>query len=480
MIRTYKLKQLANNEKKIKIISVINEYRKTAITICNYQWTNFFLNKKFNKNLDIKNLQSKLSERYKQTNQYQVVGVLQSYLSNIQNKFVQIVYKSTFDSDTKMKMFFINKYKLWFNTSVKLKDGLINPDTLKISRKIIKNLFKKNRKPDLSKINMALDKKVAIIEKSKTAEFEYWVKISTLESGKPVIIPLKSNKYFESIQGELKNFCQINLDKNNELDFYLIKDVPDEKESYIPNKEVIGIDIGLCNLISLDNGNMFGKKVFAYLKHYDKIITKLAKHLQKQGIKLSQNKRYSSLVKKVRNYLKNEINRIFNKVIKLNKPKEIVLEKLDFRNMNLSKRLNRIISKFGKSYIKSKLESISERYGIKITFINPAFTSQECTNCHYVDKNNRKTQEKFICKCCDKKLNADVNASRNIVARRSSNIEIYLKRESILNILTKKFAENIKRLPRLYSKATTLISSNPYFKDRQIRIDKVKLKYHIV
>ena len=186
------------------------------------------------------------------------------------------------------------------------------------------------------------------------------------------------------------------------------------------------------------------------------------------------------MVKKVKNYLKNEINRIFNRIIKLNKPKEIVLEKLDFRNMNLSKRLNRIISKFGKSYIISKLESLSERYGIKITFINPAFTSQECSNCNYVDKNNRKTQSQFICKCCDKKLNADVNASRNIIARRSSNIEMYLKKQSVLNILTNKFAETIKRIPRLYSKAITLINSNSYFKDRQIRLDKVKLKYDIL
>jgi putative transposase len=480
MIRTYKLKQLANNEKQIKIISVIKEYRKTAITISNYQWKNFFLNKRFNKNLDIKHLKSKLSERYKQTNQYQVVGILQSYLSNIQNKFVQIVYKSSFDSDTKMKLFFINKYQLWFNTSAKLKGEPITPDILKIARQIMKNLFKKNKKPDLSKINLSLDKKVVIIEKSKTTEFEYWIKLSTLEAGKPVSIPLKSNKYFESIQGELKNFCQINLNRNNELSICLIKDVPDEKESYTSDKELIGIDIGLCNLITLDNGNMFGKNIFNYLKHYDQIITNLAKNLQKQKIKLSQSKRYCSLVKKVKNYLKNEINRIFNKVIKLNKPKEIVLEKLDFRNMNLSKKLNRIISKFGKSYIISKLESLSEKYGIKVTFINPAFTSQECNNCHYVDKNNRKTQEKFICKCCDKKLNADVNASRNIVARRSSNIEIYLKKQSVLNILTNQFAESIKRLPRLYSKAITLISSNPYFKDRQIRIDKVKLKYDIL
>ncbi len=76
MIRTYKLKQLANNEKLLRIISVINEYRKTALTISKFQWKNFFLNKKFDKNLDIKHLQSNLSERYKQTNQYQVVGIL--------------------------------------------------------------------------------------------------------------------------------------------------------------------------------------------------------------------------------------------------------------------------------------------------------------------------------------------------------------------------------------------------------------------
>src|SRR5687768_10570952 len=146
MIRTYKLKQLANNEKQIKIISVIKEYRKTAKNISNYQWLNFFSNKKFNKNADIKHIGSKLSERYKQTNQYQVVGILQSYLSNIQNKFVEIVSKSSFDSDTKMKLFFINKYQLWFNNSAKLKGELINPDIIKISRKLIKNIFKKNKK----------------------------------------------------------------------------------------------------------------------------------------------------------------------------------------------------------------------------------------------------------------------------------------------------------------------------------------------
>jgi len=55
-----------------------------------------------------------------------------------------------------------------------------------------------------------------------------------------------------------------------------------------------------------------------------------------------------------------------------------------------------------------------------------------------------------------------------------------LKKQSVLNILTNQFAETIKRIPRLYSKAITLITSNSYFKDRQLRFDKVKLKYDIL
>ncbi len=492
MIRAYKLTQLSNNDKEIKIIAVIKEYRITAINISEIQWSNFFKTNKFNKNLDIKNVESKLSERYKQTCQYQVVGILKSYLSNIANQFVEIVSKANFEPETKMKLFFINKYHLWFDNQAKLKgecfykaqQPLINPDLIKISRKIIKHLFKKNKKPNLSKINLSRDKKVAVIEKSKASEFDYWIKLSSLEFRKQILIPLKSNHYFESIPGELKNFTQINLNKNNEISVCLIKDVPSQIDLYHPAQETIGIDIGLTNLITLDNGNMFGKNIFNYLKYYDKIITDLAKNLQKQSLtKLSENNRYRLLVKKVRTYLKNEINRIINRIINLYKPREIVLEKLDFRNMNLSKRLNRILSKFGKSYINSKLETLSEKYGIKITFINPAYSSQECNSCHYIDSNNRKSQDKFICKCCNRKLNADVNASRNIIARRSGNFSIYLKKQTILNILINLFADNIKRLPRLYSKATILINSNYYYKDmvfqptrnKNIRLDEVKL-----
>ena len=101
----------------------------------------------------------------------------------------------------------------------------------------------------------------------------------------------------------------------------------------------------------------------------------------------------------------------------LYQPKKIVLENLDFRNGNLSKRLNRILRNCGRGVINEKFSSLEEIYGIEIQKINPAYTSQECSNCHYVDKKNRKTQSLFKCLKCNNEINADINAAKVLSQR---------------------------------------------------------------
>jgi len=51
---------------------------------------------------------------------------------------------------------------------------------------------------------------------SKT--FDYWIKLSTLEKGKPIYLPIKSNNYFENIKGKLKKIGKsIITNKLNQL-----------------------------------------------------------------------------------------------------------------------------------------------------------------------------------------------------------------------------------------------------------------------
>jgi len=72
--------------------------------------------------------------------------------------------------------------------------------------------------------------------------------------------------------------------------------------------------------------------------------------------------------------------------------------------------------------IKHWVASMAEKQGIFTHFINPAYTSQECSVCHYISTTNRTKQEEFICRnpaCANHKvkINADSNAARVIKSR---------------------------------------------------------------
>jgi len=160
----------------------------------------------------------------------------------------------------------------------------------------------------------------------------------------------------------------------------------------------------------------------------------------------------------------NEVRRCLNRLVEIHNPDEIVVEKLNFKNSKLSKKMNRLLSKFGKSEITKKLDAISEELGIKITYVNPAYTSQTCPNpdCGYVAKNNR-NKEAFHCKMCGFKGHADVVGASNISSRSSWVEPLYRSKKYILNFLKKKFLENVERFPPEHLR--TVLSKNPYFRD---------------
>jgi putative transposase len=55
--------------------------------------------------------------------------------------------------------------------------------------------------------------------------------------------------------------------------------------------------------------------------------------------------------------------------------------------------------------------------GVDLVIINPAYTSQECSECHHIDRKNRVDQATFACRNCGVTLNADNNASKVIADR---------------------------------------------------------------
>ena len=78
---------------------------------------------------------------------------------------------------------------------------------------------------------------------------------------------------------------------------------------------------------------------------------------------------------------------------------------------------NNLLGKCGYYQLQSMIEYKAERVGRKVKYVAPAFTSQTCSKCGYVDKENRLEQEKFECRCCGFTINADHNATINIARK---------------------------------------------------------------
>ena len=61
------------------------------------------------------------------------------------------------------------------------------------------------------------------------------------------------------------------------------------------------------------------------------------------------------------------------------------------------------------------LEYKLKRNGGQLIKVDPKFTSQKCSCCGHIEKENRESQALFVCKKCKYTSNADHNASINIL-----------------------------------------------------------------
>ena len=398
-------------------------------------------------------VQTPLSARYVQTCYKQTLEIHSSWLTKLEDVVRSFLGNSSIVDELFLTTCYrINKSHLWHHSSIDLKwyqapDGQllipskthkanvtlpVSSDILFFMRKLIKRARKCIRFPQLKRIKtLKLDEKVAVLEVSKNAtHFDYFLKLSTLQKGKPIYLPLKRNPYLDEClqKGERLPFVQVRItDKTCTISAIVGYD----KAPLRPSTESIGLDFGMVSMFTTSDGERHGLSSFTKLKIWDKELLDLSQNLQKQSIKFSTNKRYAQLQKRIKSYFQNEIGRILNKLAQKNVG-VFAVEHLDFRATGMSKQMNRLIGRTYRSVVKAKLTRLEEQYGIQIIAVNPAYTSQECSRCHYVSKDNRKTQKDFICQHCHFSCNADVNAGRVINQRRSLMLEfpVYSKRSA--------------------------------------------------
>ncbi|WP_328753998.1 transposase [Streptomyces sp. NBC_00269] len=199
--------------------------------------------------------------------------------------------------------------------------------------------------------------------------------------------------------------------------FYLIAtcEVP-EAEAYEPDG-FIGVDLGIVNIATTSTGyQAAGRGLGRYRKRQ---LTLRAK-LQKKRTK-SAKRRLKERSRREQRHVKNT-NHIIAKTIVTEAERTsagISLEELKGirQRVRLRKPQRVQLHSWAFAQLGDFIVYKAKRAGVPLVFVDPAYTSQTCSQCRHVDKRNRVDQGLFICRGCGVVAHADRNASHNIAAR---------------------------------------------------------------
>ena len=255
---------------------------------------------------------------------------------------------------------------------------------------------KKLHKPTFRKDSINIDQKIISVAYNQNS-FDIWFKLSSIGNKISLRLPGKGHRHSHKYDqwAAKKSYRLRKLRGKYFIDMVFEKEAPELKSE---GKE-IGVDIGYKKLIATSDSEKFDTGLEVV---YEKIARK------KQG---------SNAFRRALKERDNKIGESVN-LLSFGELKTVVTE--DLKSVKHKSR-GRVFKKFNNklqrwSYLKvlDKLSLRCEEHGVSFKKVNPAYTSQTCCSCGFRHKNNRKSAS-FLCLRCGMKMDADYNASINIL-----------------------------------------------------------------
>jgi len=179
-------------------------------------------------------------------------------------------------------------------------------------------------------------------------------------------------------------------------------------------RDVIGVDLGVKNLATTDDGENFsGDAVEACRKRY----ARLRRTCQSAGTKSAKRKLHKMRLRESR-MRANENHRISTRLIAKAKDTGAAIACEDLAgvgNRTTARKAQRSRLKGWAFYqMRTFIAYKAKREGIVVLPVDPRNTSRTCSACGHCEKRNRKSRDEFVCRHCGLALPADVNAAKNI------------------------------------------------------------------
>jgi hypothetical protein len=277
--------------------------------------------------------------------------------------------------------------------------------------------------PNLRRVCIQANVNVVKLEPSEDSSFDYWLKISTLEFRKPLLVPIKlADFHRQALKGHLIN-TSVTLNKRDTGWWLTLSYDEVVTLQTAPDATVIGIDVGVANFVTTSDGRHYGT-FHGKLRERQKRDrekrrrkAKLRACLEKKGA-LQLPSTTSRSGQRLMRHVKQEINRAVNECFAEHEGGQFAYEQLTVASMKHKARaMNAYLRASNLAHIPEQIAWNAAKRGVQATLVKSAYSSQVCSICYYVDRQNRPDQHTFCCQACGYQAHADLNAAINIERR---------------------------------------------------------------
>jgi len=269
-------------------------------------------------------------------------------------------------------------------------------------------VLKINKTKQVPKINFRDNASVHFDKRTYTLKND-GVSLYTLS--KRVFLPMYAGEFQQHYLQQGKPREAELICKKGEWFFNLVLDIP-QVELRLTTGKILGVDLGENNLAATSSGKLFGG---GRLRHERDSALALRAKLQSNGTKSSK-----QLLKKISGkearHVKHVNHCISKQIIQeaiATDCDTIAMESLTNIRLRIKagKRVRSRLHRWSWAQLQDFVSYKAQDAGLKIVFVNPAYTSQMCSECATIGV-RRKHQ--LLCKICGVQRHSDLNASRNI------------------------------------------------------------------
>lgn len=285
--------------------------------------------------------------------------------------------------------------------------------------------------PAIQEICIQGNSNVIKLEPSTDFTFDYWLRVSTLNKHHPLLVPVKLAAYhIEALTDpKTKQHRPINssVTLNKRDDTWRLTLSYDEvvQVQTPPDAPIIGVDVGISNFITTSDGKHYGtfkgklRRQQKRDREKRRRKARLKKCLEKKGVPKEKLPSTSSATgQRLARHVRQEINRAVNQCFEEHEGCQFAYEQLSVATMKFKARAqNAYLHASNLGHIPGQIAWNSAKRGVVATRVRSAYSSQECSRCHYADRKNRPNQQTFCCVACGFTTHADKNTSVNIAAR---------------------------------------------------------------